>query len=226
MCGIAGFLGGAWSGNADAAATLARMNRSQVHRGPDRSDIWIDEDSRLGFAHNRLAIIDVSAAGDQPMHSHSGRYVIIYNGEIYNHAAIREDLAAAGSGCNWTGHSDTETLLAAIEAWGVRGAIERAAGMFALALWDRSEKTLILARDRLGEKPLYYGRQGPQAPLLFGSELKALAEHPAFEREVDREALTLLLRYGFVPAPSSIFRGIAKLPAGAMLTLRNGAAEP
>jgi asparagine synthase (glutamine-hydrolysing) len=226
MCGIAGFLGGAWSGNADAAATLARMNRSQVHRGPDRSDIWIDEDSRLGFAHNRLAIIDVSAAGDQPMHSHSGRYVIIYNGEIYNHAAIREDLAAAGSGCNWTGHSDTETLLAAIEAWGVRGAIERAAGMFALALWDRSEKTLILARDRVGEKPLYYGRQGPQAPLLFGSELKALAEHPAFEREVDREALTLLLRYGFVPAPSSIFRGIAKLPAGAMLTLRNGAAEP
>jgi asparagine synthase (glutamine-hydrolysing) len=227
MCGIAGFLGGRWSGTADAAATLARMNASQTHRGPDRSDVWIDEQSRLGFAHNRLAIIDLSAAGDQPMQSHSGRYAIIYNGEIYNHLRLRGELAATGAACNWRGHSDTETLLAAIEAWGVRGAIERAAGMFAFALWDKAEKALVLARDRLGEKPLYYGRQrGSGAPFLFGSELKALAEHPDFEREVDRGALTLLLRYGYVPAPFSIYRGIAKLPAGAMLTLRQGEAEP
>jgi asparagine synthase (glutamine-hydrolysing) len=160
------------------------------------------------------------------MQSHSGRYVIVYNGEIYNHLALRKELAAAGAACNWKGHSDTETLLAAIEAWGVRGAIERAAGMFAFALWDKAEKALVLARDRLGEKPLYYGRQdGIDAPFLFGSELKALAAHPAFDRSIDRQALTLLLRHGYVPAPFSIYRGIAKLPAGTMLTLRHGAAE-
>jgi asparagine synthase (glutamine-hydrolysing) len=128
---------------------------------------------------------------------------------------------------NWAGHSDTETLLAAIEAWGVRGAIERATGMFAFALWDKRDKVLTLARDRIGEKPLYYGRpSGARAPFLFGSELKALAQHPALERDIDRDALTLLLRYGFVPAPFSIYRGIGKLPAGAILTLHEGAVEP
>jgi asparagine synthase (glutamine-hydrolysing) len=227
MCGIAGFLGGRWPGPTDTAAILARMSHNLRHRGPDRSAMWIGEQDRIGFAHDRLAIIDLSAAGDQPMHSHSGRFVIIYNGEIYNHSDIRDELAASGGACNWSGHSDTETLLAAIEAWGVRGALERATGMFAFALWDRHEKALTLARDRLGEKPLYYGRQGGcDAPFLFGSELKALAEHPAFERDIDRQALTLLLRYGYIPAPFSIYRGIAKLPAGAILTLHQDAADP
>jgi len=227
MCGIAGFVGGGWAREADAKATLARMNRSLAHRGPDHHDVWIDPESRVAFAHNRLAIVDLSAAGNQPMHSRGGRYVIVYNGEIYNHAAIREELAAAGQACNWAGHSDTETLLAAIEAWGVRGALDRATGMFAFALWDRSERTLVLARDRLGEKPLYYGRQGgPSGPFLFGSELKALAQHPEFEREIDRRALTLLLRYNYIPAPFSIYRGISKLMPGTILTFRLGSEDP
>jgi asparagine synthase (glutamine-hydrolysing) len=224
MCGIAGFVGGDWTSSADVAATLERMGGSLRHRGPDRSDIWIDAENRVGFAHTRLSIVDLSAAGDQPMHSHSGRYVIVYNGEIYNHQDIRDELGSAGTACNWNGHSDTETLLAAIDAWGVRGALQRAAGMFAFALWDRSERSLTLARDRLGEKPLYYGRQG--GSFLFGSELKALAEHRSFERQIDREALTLLLRYGYVPAPFSIYRGIRKLPAGSVLTLRRAHDDP
>jgi asparagine synthase (glutamine-hydrolysing) len=226
MCGIAGFMGGKWLGRADVRATLTRMNLSIRHRGPDRSDIWMDSESRVGFAHNRLAILDLSSAGDQPMHSHTGRYVIIYNGEIYNHEQVRDQLASAAYPCNWQGHSDTETLLAAIEAWGVRGALERSTGMFAFALWDRAQKSLTLARDRLGEKPLYYGRQGSCGTFLFGSELKALAQHPAFGFEVDRQSLTLLLRYNCIPAPFSIYRGIAKLLPGTFLTLSDSADDP
>ena len=226
MCGIAGFTGGNWS-RRDVQATLDRMRRSIAHRGPDHSDVWIDDENRVAFAHNRLAIIDISAAGNQPMQSHSGRYTIIYNGEIYNHLQIRDELAEAGKAYNWKGHSDTETLLAAIDAWGVRGALERATGMFAFAMWDQRDRALILARDRLGEKPLYYGRQGrSDLPFLFGSELKALAQHPQFRPEIDRRALTLLLRYNYIPAPFSIYRGIAKLPAGTFLTLAAGAGEP
>jgi asparagine synthase (glutamine-hydrolysing) len=226
MCGIAGFLGGDWSSAGAANGILKRMAASIRHRGPDRSDIWIDADAQLGFAHTRLSIVDLSSAGNQPMHSHSGRHVIIYNGEIYNHRQIRDEIAQAGTAPNWNGHSDTETLLAAIDLWGVRGALERTAGMFAFALWDRAERTLILARDRLGEKPLYYGRSAGGSAFLFGSELKALAQHPQFRGEVDRDALTLLLRYGYVPAPFSIYRGIAKLPPGMFLTLADPRADP
>jgi len=227
MCGIAGFIGGNWSHSADARATLGRMGRSIRHRGPDHSDAWIDEDSRVAFIHNRLAIVDLSPAGNQPMHSHSGRYVIIYNGEIYNHQQIRQELAESGQAFNWSGHSDTETLLAAIEAWGIRGALERSTGMFAFALWDRGERTLTLARDRVGEKPLYYGRPaGADGPFLFGSELKALAQHPQFRGDIDRQALTLLLRYNYIPAPFSIYKGIAKLLAGTFLTLKSASADP
>jgi asparagine synthase (glutamine-hydrolysing) len=227
MCGIAGFLGGRWSAKSDATSTLAQMAGSIRHRGPDHSDVWSDDEARIGFAHSRLAIVDLSEAGNQPMHSHSGRFVIIYNGEIYNHRDIRDELAASGHSCNWNGHSDTETLLAAIEAWGVRGALERSVGMFAFALWDRAQRMLILARDRVGEKPLYYGRQGGlKSPFLFGSELKALARHPRFCTDVDRRALTLLLRYNYIPAPFSIYRGISKLPAGTFLTLGNDGKEP
>jgi asparagine synthase (glutamine-hydrolysing) len=227
MCGIAGFLGGDWPGGADVATTLGRMGRSIRHRGPDHSDLWMDPESRVAFVHNRLSIVDPSPAGNQPMHSHSGRYVIIYNGEIYNHRDIRDELVAAGVNRSWAGHSDTETLLAAIEAWGIRSALDRAAGMFAFALWDNAERTLTLARDRLGEKPLYYGRQGGRGgAFLFGSELKALAQYPAFNAEIDRQALTLFLRHGYIPAPFSIYRGIQKLLPGTFLTLSDAPDEP
>src|SRR3990170_6356939 len=226
MCGIAGFLGGRWSSRQEIAATLSRMNDSLRHRGPDQSDVWIDESNKVGFAFDRLSIIDLSPAGYQPMLSPSGRFVIIFNGEIYNHQDLRDELEDAGLSQNWRGQSDTESLLASIEAWGVRESLRRATGMFAFALWDKRERTLTLARDRLGEKPVYYGRQGPQGPFLFGSELKALLQHPDFETEIDRRALTLLLRYNYIPAPFSIYRGIAKLPPASFLTLGPGAAEP
>ena len=226
MCGIAGFVGGKWSSRAQAKSIAARMGGTILHRGPDHSDVWIDDEARVAFAHNRLAILDLSAAGNQPMTSHSGRYVIVYNGEIYNHPQIRDELTEAGLAPNWNGHSDTETLLAAIEAWGIRGALERSTGMFAFALWDKAERTLTLARDRLGEKPLYYGRQEANGPFFFASELKALAVHPRFRADIDRQALTLLLRYNYIPAPFSIYRGISKLSPGTILTLRDGASEP
>lgn len=226
MCGIAGFVGGDWSSEHEIAATLARMTTSLRHRGPDRSTAWSDPDVEVGFAHSRLAIVDLSLAGDQPMASPSGRYVIVYNGEIYNHQQLRTELANAGNSYHWRGHSDTETLLAAIETWGISAALGRAQGMFALALWDKSSRELTLARDRLGEKPLYYGRQRGGGPFLFGSELKALAQHPGFSCEIDRQALTLLLRYGQIPAPFSIYRGIAKLRPGCILTLKDSEGDP
>src|SRR5690242_16221632 len=160
------------------------------------------------------------------MTSPEGRYVIVYNGEIYNHQELRDELSRSGLAPRWKGRSDTETLLAAIDAWGIGGALDRSTGMFAFALWDKAERTLTLARDRLGEKPLYYGRQRPGGPFLFGSELKALAAHPQFDRDIDRRALTLLLRYNQIPAPFSIYCGISKIPPGARLTLRDPSAEP
>lgn len=223
MCGIAGFVGGPWESRQEIKAVLVEMGRAIAHRGPDHSGVWMDERSRVGFTHTRLAILERSAAGKQPMTSKSGRYVIVYNGEIYNHRQIREDLAAAGSGCDWEGSSDTETLLGAIDFWGVRAALDRVSGMFAFALWDKAGRALTLARDRVGEKPLYYGRQFAGGPFLFGSELKAMIRHPQFLREVDRGALTLLLRYNYVPAPFSIYQGISKLPAGTILTFREEA---
>jgi asparagine synthase (glutamine-hydrolysing) len=160
------------------------------------------------------------------MHSPAGRFVLTFNGEIYNHAELRQELIAQGHEVEWRGHSDTETLLAGFDRWGIKPTIERAIGMFAFAVWDRRERTLTLARDRLGEKPLYYGRaKGAGSPFLFGSELKALREYPGFEAEVDREALALLLRYMVVPAPRSIYRGISKLMPGTMLTLASGSDE-
>jgi asparagine synthase (glutamine-hydrolysing) len=193
------------------------------HRGPDDQGVWIDGDAGLALAHRRLSILDLSAAGHQPMHSASGRWVLAYNGEIYNHMELRRRLKAEGAAPSWRGHSDTETLLAAIEAWGVDETLRRSVGMFALALWDRSQRALWLARDRMGEKPLYYGWQGDT--FLFGSELKALRAHPAFNAPVDRGALALLLRHGYVPAPYSIHVGIHKLPPGTWLKLGEGERE-
>jgi asparagine synthase (glutamine-hydrolysing) len=218
MCGITGFVGGRFdNGGQEARATLGRMTGAIAYRGPDSAGAWLEPEHKVALGHRRLAILDLSPAGEQPMTSPSGRFVTVYNGEIYNHMELRERLPGP-----WRGHSDTETLLAAIEAWGVEEALKHCVGMFALALWDRQEKALILARDRLGEKPLYYGWQGagPDSAFLFGSELKALARHPAFRREVDRQALALFTRFNYVPAPHSIYAGISKLPPGTFLTLR------
>ena len=228
MCGIAGYLSRSGApGGDEANRLLGAMGGALSHRGPDSGGVWADVEQGIGFSHRRLAIVDLSPAGAQPMHSQSGRYVITFNGEIYNHMDLRRALEEAGRGVDWSGHSDTETLLAGFDAWGVGPTLERTIGMFAFALWDRSDKTLVLARDRLGEKPLYYGWQGrgSGAALLFGSELKALARHPAFEGEVNRDALALFMRHGYIPAPHSIYRGIAKLVPGTYLTIPAGATE-
>lgn len=216
MCGIAG-----WLGFESATVVATMMGDTLVHRGPDDGGSWIDANAGVALVHRRLSILDLSPAGHQPMVSCSGRYVIAFNGEIYNHLELRAELEKVGAGgtapVSWRGHADTETLLAAIEAWGVEATLKKSVGMFALALWDRESRTLTLARDRMGEKPLYYGWQG--RTFLFGSELKALRAHPEFQGEVDRDVLALYLRYNYVPAPYSIYKRIFKLPPGAYATL-------
>ena len=214
MCGIAGY----WGAAPAAEATAARMADSIAHRGPDASGVWCDKAAGLALAHRRLSIIDLSPAGHQPMLSPCGRYALIYNGEIYNHLDLRADLERAGGGFDWRGHSDTETLLAALRHWGVTGALARLNGMFAFAFWDQAERALYLARDRMGEKPLYYGQCG--TTLLFGSELKALTAHPCWNGRLDREALTLFLRHNYIPAPWSIYQGIRKLPPAHVVAIR------
>jgi len=229
MCGFVGFLGvGSFDDAGASRAVLGRMTDSIRHRGPDDGGYWLDPAQGIALGHRRLAIIDLSPAGHQPMPSSSGRYVIAFNGEIYNHLALREELAAHGAAPAWRGRSDTETLLAGFDAWGIAATVERAVGMFAFAVWDRHTATLTLGRDRIGEKPLYYGWQGRgrHAVFVFGSELKALRSHPAFEHEVDRGALCLQLRHSYVPAPYSIYRGIAKLTPGCLLSVSSQAREP
>lgn len=214
MCGIAGFLHYAGT---DSASHVTRMAEALAHRGPDDAGYWVDEAAGVALAHRRLAILDLSPAGHQPMVSAGGRYVIVFNGEIYNHLAIRKELESAGHAPEWRGHSDTETILAASEHWGIETALKRFVGMFAFGLWDRSERILYLARDRLGEKPLYYGWSN--GSLLFGSELKALRAFPGFHAEIDRGALALFMRYSYVPEPLSIFTGIRKLIPGTYVAI-------
>lgn len=185
------------------------------HRGPDSDGIWTDAASGIALGHRRLSIIDLSPAGAQPMHSACGRYVITFNGEIYNFAELRADLEKAD--VRFRGHSDTEALVEGFAAWGIEPTLARANGMFAIALWDRRERTLHLARDRLGEKPLYYGWY--DGTFLFASELKALHAWPGFRPEVDRDALCLYLRHGYIPEPDCIYRGFRKLRPGTWLTL-------
>jgi asparagine synthase (glutamine-hydrolysing) len=192
-------------------------------RGPDGSGTWHARESGFAMAHRRLAIVDLSPAGHQPMISASARWVIAYNGEIYNHLDLRRQLQDQGGLPHWRGHSDTETLLACIEAWGVEGTLEKIVGMFAFAIWDRTERELVLARDRMGEKPLYYGWQGQT--FLFGSELDALKTHPAFTSTIDRDALALLLRHNYIPAPYSIYKGIQKLCAGSWIKITPGSRD-
>lgn len=214
MCGIAGVFGprGGDEGLLEAMAGTIR------HRGPDDSGVWSDPAAAIGLAHTRLAIVDLSAAGHQPMASSDGRWMLSYNGEVYNHRDLRAalDEQARTPAGGWRGHSDTETLVEAIAAWGLAGTLQRSVGMFALAAWDRKERRLHLARDRFGEKPLYYGRIGRD--LWFGSELKSARVHPDFAAEIDRDALAGFAARTVVPAPLSIYRGIAKLPAAAIAT--------
>ena len=218
MCGLTGFLDLTAGMDCDAQRTVVRRMASRLlHRGPDDGGEWTDEKTGISLGFRRLAIVDLSPAGHQPMVSASGRFVIAFNGEVYNFGAIRQELDAAGLSPAYRGGSDTEVMLAAFEAWGIEKAVSRFVGMFAFALWDREQRTLHLVRDRLGVKPLYYGWAGKT--LLFGSELKALRAHPAFDGKIDRDALALMLRYDYIPAPYSIYRGYYKLPAGTILTL-------
>jgi len=215
MCGIAGFIGD-FQNDAELRARAGAMAQRLNHRGPDDTGVWTDPQLGLALAHARLSILDLSPEGHQPMASHCGRYLMVFNGEVYNHVELRRELKRKGYE-QWRGHSDTEVMLAAIAAWGLRGALERFIGMFAFALWDRETRQLSLARDRLGEKPLYYGRQGKT--LLFGSELKALRAHPGFNADIDRDALGMMQRFAYVPSPRSIYQYIHKLPPGSFLTL-------
>lgn len=188
------------------------MTDTIAHRGPDATGAWLNGETGIALGHRRLSIVELSSAGAQPMTSDSGRLVIVYNGEIYNHFALRNDLEAAGAAPAWRGQSDTETLLAAIEAWGLEETLRRAYGMFALALWDRSAHSLTLARDRLGEKPLYFAQT--RGTLLFGSELKVLRAFPGFAPGLDPEAIDSFLRLSYIPAPRAIYHGVAKLMPG------------
>ncbi|MCL4477639.1 MAG: asparagine synthase (glutamine-hydrolyzing) [Deltaproteobacteria bacterium] len=218
MCGITGFIDiSRQAKNDELYARVTRMADTLRHRGPDDNGVWVEAETGIALGHRRLSIIDLSPEGHQPMSSACSRYVITYNGEIYNYQQIRKELEASGMHTAWRGHSDTEVMLEAIRQWGLEAAIKRFNGMFAFALWDRKERTLYLVRDRFGEKPLYYGWM--TKTFLFGSELKALRAHPDFKGEIDRDALALYLRHNYIPAPYSIYRNIYKLAPGTILTL-------
>jgi asparagine synthase (glutamine-hydrolysing) len=220
MCGFAGFI----SRSNDYEyyeKHLNNMGNAISHRGPDDSGIWCEKELGVGLTHRRLAILDTSLAGHQPMSSFCERFVIVFNGEIYNHLILRKKLLLEGVTVKWRGHSDTETLLSCFVMWGVEKTLKLSVGMFAFALWDKKNRELILARDRMGEKPLYWGWQS--GVLLFGSELKALKAHPAFNSKIDKNALTLLMRHNYIPAPYSIYNGIQKLTPGNFVTISLGA---
>jgi asparagine synthase (glutamine-hydrolysing) len=244
MCGFTGFLtAGGNAGEVDCRASLAmtdqnslamaevvtRMALAIAHRGPDDAGAWADAQTGIALGHRRLSIVDLSPAGHQPMPSVCGRYVLAFNGEVYNHLALRAELEGEGDGLprfarndgdgdeGWRGHSDTETLLAGFTAWGVEATLKKTVGMFAIALWDRNERRLTLARDRLGEKPLFYG--WVRGAFVFGSELKAVRAYPGFDNPISRDALALYLQHCAVPAPYSIYEDIYKLEPGCLLSL-------
>ena len=225
MCGFAGFLTANSSVLESSEDITTRIGQAMQHRGPDDSGIWIDVKAGIAVVHRRLSIVDLSSSGHQPMHGCSGRYVIAFNGEIYNHMDLRRELDSSNNLCRlnvgWRGHSDTETLLKGFDTWGIQATVERCTGMFAFVVWDKHNNTLTLGRDRLGEKPLYYGwqGQGKSATFLFGSELKSLKAYPAFKADIDRNALCLLMRHNYIPAPYSIYQGISKLEAGCLLSV-------
>ncbi len=223
MCGIAGFVDNSSETSYVRGEIASRMIARLKHRGPDSRDVWSDKKSGIIMAHARLAILDLSPAGHQPMHSESGRLTLVFNGEIYNHLELRKELESQGMAPQrgWRGHSDTETLLQCLESWGFEETLTKTVGMFAFACWDSKDKRLYLARDRIGEKPLYYGWQG--SAFLFASELKALRQHPHFTGELDKEAILFYMHLGYIPAPLSIYSGIKKLPPGCFLILNQEA---
>jgi asparagine synthase (glutamine-hydrolysing) len=221
MCGIAGILGD----KARNPRVVREMTDALAHRGPDDQGTWADDEAGIALGHRRLSIVDLSPAGHEPMHSASGRFVLTFNGEIYNFEDLRNEIEARGAAPEggWRGHSDTEVFLEAIALWGIEAALAKSVGMFAFALWDRRERVLTLARDRFGEKPLYYGWAGND--LVFGSELKALRAHPSFEAEIDRNAVRLFASRAYVPAPLSIYRRVFKLPSGCLIEITPEAAK-
>jgi asparagine synthase (glutamine-hydrolysing) len=219
MCGIAGF----WQSNGTPDhpfEVLNRMGAALAHRGPDDSGVFFDDVPGIGMAFRRLSIIDLSPEGHQPMVSASGRYVIVFNGEVYNFEEIRSELGSRP----WRGHSDTEVMLGAFEKWGVEASVRRFVGMFAFALYDRLERRVHLVRDRLGIKPLYYGTV--QSAFVFASELKAIRQWPDFADEIDRDALALYMRHNYVPSPHCIYKGLHKLQPGCILTLHSATGAP
>ena len=216
MCGIAGFIDTSLSRSNDTlCANAEAMAACLAHRGPDAKGIWVEEKTGIALAHRRLAIIDLSPLGEQPMHSADGRFVIVFNGEIYNFLELRTELETLGH--TFRSSSDTEVMLAAFGAWGIAEALQRFNGMFAFALWDRQERVLYLARDRAGEKPLYYGRL--DGTLYFASELKAIRTLAASSLSIDRDVLALYLRYSHIPAPHTIYQRVFKLPPGTYLRI-------
>lgn len=222
MCGLTGFLAPISSRHTtDYEEAIRNMSNRLIHRGPDDGGIWFDEDNGIYLGHRRLSILDLSYAGHQPMISHSGRFVIVFNGEIYNHLELRKILEKDNGTIEWRGHSDTETLLSCFENWGIEKTLKQAVGMFAFGLWDRTERLMILARDRMGEKPLYYGWNG--GIFFFASELKALCGHQHFSPQINRHAVALFFRYNYIPTPYSIYLGIYKLWPGSILILKKGA---
>jgi asparagine synthase (glutamine-hydrolysing) len=227
MCGIVGFFDSLGRSKPELERITTDMASSLSHRGPDDAGVWIDENVGISLGHRRLSILDTSPAGHQPMMSECRRYVLVFNGEIYNHLELRRKLNsgcdAASSTKEWIGHSDTETLLGCFATWGIEETLSKTVGMFALALWDRENLILTIARDRVGEKPLYYGwtkgSTDTRETFIFGSELKALRAYPGFSNEISREALAQYMRFMFVPSPFSIYEGIHKLEPGTYLTL-------
>ena len=218
MCGICGF----YSKSLTFDNTINKMNSAIFHRGPDDSGIWRDNDAGVVFGHQRLSILDLSSAGHQPMKSNSGRFIVTYNGEIYNHLELRRELETKNPAVKWRSNSDTETLLEGIETWGLELALSKIVGMFAFGLWDRKYRSLILAKDRMGEKPLYFGWQGEgvNRVFLFGSELKALKAHPKFLGEINPNMIAVQLRHNCIPTPYSIYKDIYKLLPGNYLNLK------
>jgi asparagine synthase (glutamine-hydrolysing) len=218
MCGIAGILDS--KATADLGGIARKMADSLIHRGPDGGDVWIDQGAGIALGHRRLAIVDLSEAGHQPMISSCGRLVLSYNGEIYNAPELRAELTSKGR--IFRGRSDTEVIVEGAAEWGLAALLPRLIGMFALALWDRKDRRLTLARDRFGIKPLYWSDD--RGRFLFGSELKALTAHPGFDREIDRNAVAAYLRFCYVPSPQSIYRAARKLEAGHILEISSGEA--
>ena len=222
MCGITGIFGNLREEEFDNS--IHEMSATLNHRGPDDAGTWINEESGIAFGHQRLSIIDLSPAGHQPMVSPCGRFTTVFNGEIYNHLQLRDKLNTSANKQSWKGHSDTETLVTAFSQWGIEKTLQQLVGMFAIAVWDFKEKRLFLIRDRFGEKPLYYGWSN--GVFLFGSELKALQKYKRFSNQIDRGALSLYMKYMYVPTPYSIFRDIYKLEPGCILQIDKGTKPP